>query len=38
MKFALQFSRPGKGLENGDKVGKMMKSLDFFFKATKSLL
>ena len=33
MKFAQQFSRPGKSLENGDKdkCGNMVKSLDFFF-------
>ena len=31
MKFAQQFSRPGKSLENGDKCGKMIKSLEFFF-------
>ena len=34
LKIAQQFSRSGKRLENRDKIWKMVKSLEFFFKAT----
>jgi len=32
LKFSQQFSRPGKSLENRDKVLKVLKSLEFFSK------
>ena len=36
LKFAQQFSKPGKSLENGEKSGKMVKSLEFIFIGTTS--
>ena len=38
LKFAQQFSRPGKSLEMEIKCGKMVKSLEFFFSKLQQVL